>query len=359
MLLTRRKKDEIRKLPGVSDIIPNRPVGSSSFRAPADHLKEPVKSSAKLQRREILHDFEAADDLRFISTPQGHLMAESYSYDDTSGEKQRIIYVGFGLYGYPSEFERNGKSIVDAYLEGGTRERRPDLDSTCAISKAVGRRFGVVKNARLISVKVSPSMASVYDGLIQVDTYLRQIGLEKVRGYTTMAIEPEWPSEGKVSTQLYRLMRHFVNYWEIPVVVPSGSDLEDGQIPEPETAQLAYYLPVIATGGLNIYTWETLPWSTHMDDLTSADPGVMTWVSGAVRCASPEFHIEGPVSFAQMAGLIAYFLGLEGRGFLLRQDPLEPSLTVPQNVVKFITSDGASYVRSGSNVRSCWNGLGP
>lgn len=363
-LLTPKKKEEIKELPGVGDIILNQRVGSTAFPAPADSLKsEPAKAPASLQRRDIIHDESAADDLKWISTPRGEPLASSYSYNERSGRFQKIIYVGFGLRDYQSEFRRRGRSIVDKYISGFRRAGDPvsEIDSTCPISKAVGLKYGVVKNARLVSVDIVQTLASLFDALDQINTYLESLPIEEVRGYYTMALEPEWRApDGRVNVMLVRLLRHFLTHWQIPVVVSAGFDPQSGGlVPDLELASMVYFIPIILAGAINIETGETCSWSIPTY-LTSSDPGIRMSVPGTVKCAAiwegVHQNIEGTVSFSQLAGIIAYFLSLEETGYLLRHDT---SLTVPQGLMNFLQSNAASFIRGFGTDRAIWNGEGP
>lgn len=343
--------EDVSTSPNLKD---SDPAGIPVLTAPGSRLKE---------RSQTVEDEDAWEDLRFISTPVGSEILDAYLYDSNAGHGVTIFAVDSGVNILHDDFitETGESSLLEDRIYALDSSGTPDDYSafgTCRASKMVGRTYGVAKRAKVMIAVVFPSLSSVIDVLVQISNYLngKDDRQELVRGYYVMSIMFQWDNtDSSITSRLEGLLDLLILSYKVVVVVPAGMDYNEhnSDINKwPAIAEARH--DIIVVGAVSVQTLKTYSWSRGGPFLSVNAPGT-------VKCANNKagrsyiLRSDCGAAAAQVAGLAAYFLSLDGVGEILRRDPA--MITV--RVKAYIKS--VAYARSEGDFPAIWNlqGLRP
>ncbi|MCJ1466267.1 hypothetical protein MMC07_004886 [Pseudocyphellaria aurata] len=366
--LTQGQIVEIEKKPNVRFIKPNRViidtefVPESSDQEGGDSAQPPLFSvpGSRLQERDpIIHDPDAWEDLRFISTPDGSDLSSTYSFYSEAGQGTTVIAVDRGFNEFHDEFmtETGESSLLGDRIYALDTSELPDADDhfgTCHTSKIVGSTCGVARKAKVLFAKVSPEVGSLIDVMVQVANYLnaRVRSGEIVAGYYVMSVMTQWDNDDwEVAALFEEILRLLMGNFQLVVVVPAGDDQNyknSDIIKWPASAERRF--EIIVVGAIDIRTERAYTFSRGGPFLSILAPGM-------VRCARNQagklyLKTRGTKSAAaQVAGLAAYFLSLDDIGMTLRR-----TTNIPQKVKLFIKIIASK--RTSGNFPAIWNRIG-
>ena len=368
--LTNQQIQDIKTKPGVKSVRPNQAlyteeVLESSDLEDSDSEEIPVQIAPRSQlkaRDRITVDPLAWGDLRFISTPKGASLANTYLYNSEAGQGVTIFAVNSEVNVFHDEFvTATGESslVGDRIYAMDTSAQQDNFDDrgSCIASKMVGRTCGVAKKAKVMVTVVNSSLGSLLDALSQIANVLlgKILRGEKVKGYHVMMFTLQWDNtDPEDMAEFEELLDVLIRSLSLVVVVPAGIDQNDlnADINRwPATVESRH--DIIVVGAADIRTRKEMPWSRGGPFLSVVAPG-------SVRCAQNQAgnlimrRYGTDVAAAQVAGLIAYFLSLDDVGPYLRQH-IE---IIPRWVKTYITTI-ASYQKSDDDALAIWNLLGP
>ncbi|MCJ1470236.1 hypothetical protein MMC07_008881 [Pseudocyphellaria aurata] len=368
--LTAAQISKIEKTQGVDFVRPNQALRQEHVpENPGPKVGDPAQTpvltgpgSRPRKRDRILTDPFAWEDLRFISTPEFAPLSEAYYYYSNAGRDMTVIAVDRGVNFYHDDFltATGQSSLLPDYICAMDTPDQPDDDdgfSTCRTSKYVGRTYGVAKKAKVMIAKVSPSLSSVVDVLVQIANNLNDKvhGRENVRGYYVMTIMIEWDNDDPQSTQRFEeLLDLLTGHFQVVVVVPSGYDRSNSNSDInrwPATAGRRD--DIIVVGAVEVMTERTYYFSRGGPFLTVNAPG-------KVRCAVNQagnsfFEPFGTdVAAALVAGVILYLFSTEDVGRTLRGGDNPAPGEIPRRVKRFIMNE-ASYQRFHLDPPVIWN----
>lgn len=306
----------------------------------------------QVEKRDILvRQPKVVAELAFISTAPKDKFNVDYVYYSAAGEDITVYIIDSGLNPSHTEFSL-GVIKRWIYANGvAITETDDDLHShgTCIASKVAGRVLGIAKKASLIVVKRSLKLSSWLDAMVKVANDLRRRARagERIAGYNIISMQTSSRRMDKYTqTKMkYLILKYLDNYGVIFVCTPGN---ESGHINVP--ASFSPNIPIISVGSVNVVGDPSL-FSPSGPSITISAPG------DHIQCATGKgvrgSHIRSGTSLAApaVAGLVAYFLSLPDIGPMLRQS----QNSIPQAVKQYLIDIG--YVRSGSTVRSVWNGL--
>lgn len=369
--LTESQIQEIEQQVGVNLVRPNQNILMEDVSAnsnledsdPADIPVLTAPGSRLKERGQTVVDQDAWEDLCFISTPFGSETSDAYLYDSDAGQGMTILAVDSGVNILHDEFitETGESSLLEdrifALDSSGTLDDYSDF-GTCRASKMVGRTYGVAKRAKVMIAVVFPSLSSVIDVLVQIANYLKgkDDRLEKVRGYHVMSIMFQWDNtDPDITNQLERLLDLLIYFFKVVVVVPAGMDYNEHNSDInmwPAIAEPRH--DIIVVGAVSVKTSKTCSWSRGGPFLTVNAPGTVKCANKNAR-RTYSLRSDCGAAAAQVAGLAAYFLSLDGVGQILRRDPA----VIPRRVKSYIKA--VAYGRSEGDFPAIWNlqGLRP
>ena len=369
--LTEPQIEEIEKQVGVKRVRPNQNIlmedvsTSSNLKGsePADIPVLSAPGSRLKERGQTVQDEAAWEDLCFISTPFGSEPSNSYLYDSDAGQGVTIIAVDSGVNILHDDFitETGESSILEdriyALDSSGTLDDYSGF-GTCRASKMVGRTFGVAKKAKVMIAVIFPSLSSVLDVFVQIFNHLsaKDDRREQMRGYYVMSIMFQWDNTDDDDTrELEDLLDLLINFYKVVVVVPAGMDFSEHNSDInmwPAIAEPRH--DIIVVGGVNVKTSKTYAWSRGGPCLSVNAPGTVKCANNAAG-RSYVLRSDCGAAAAQVAGLAAYFLSLDGVGAILRRYPAE----IPARVKAYIMA--VAYERSEGDFPAIWNlqGLRP
>lgn len=359
--LTAAQIGEMKNTPGVYAVVPNQPASYSSFPPATEQQQqnEPVNvpgaSKTKVphekRRDKPMEDFNAYEDLRFISTPEDSELGESYAYDPTAAYGVTTIMVDSGVNALHEEFTGDDP-IIEGYIYGLDAWALPQDYTdrgTCRGSKAAGPRYGVAKRTTLLIAKVAPYLGSIIDAMVQILDYLDDkievTDSHLVLGHHVMVIQLSWePTLAEDCAQFEALLGLYMMTYQVVIVVPATvTSLTTKPVPTvdrwPEALSSKY--DIIVVGAVEVESGSTYWWSK---------PGQYQSVNapGRVKCAdnkvgSAVLYLTGnDVAAVQVGALAAYYLGLPETGPFLR----EFELGIPETVKEYMI-DNARVPRWG------------
>lgn len=348
-------------MPGVEAIVPDTPCTSNSF-------SKVHKNHKKTQGDKIVVDRQAPEHLAHISTPPA-----SQNYDQ---KYARFENAGEGIIGYivdtGSRLDNDDitthhictaviySSRVDQKMSGDENEH-----GLCMMSLTGGARYGVIKKANLIMVKINLDYtSSFYDAFIEIMNHLdaRQAGWKHVRGYTVIATSIGSSRSPINEHKAELLFRELIHYYQVVIITSSGNVRDEPHYSEintwPAILALKPGLPIITVGAVDITNGETYPWSRGGSALTLAGPG-----SGWCAHGSGQGSIYADGTSFSAAIVAGEVIDVLWRKYLrahlnLQENALpNPQTSVAQKVRDYLLSK--AYVRGSGDVKSIWNGLWP
>lgn len=338
-------------VPEGSDQEDSDPTGAPSFSVPGSQLKE---------RDRIIADPDAWDDLRYISTPEGSRLSNTYSFYRKAGQGVKVIAVDRGFNEFHDEFvtATGESSLLGDRIYGLDTSELPEADDfygTCYTSKIVGSTCGVARNAKVILAKVSSEVGSLIDVMVQIVNYLNErfrLG-ETIAGYYVMSIMTQWDNDDwDVAEMFEELLTLLTGYFQVVVVVPAGDDQtfrNSDIIRWPASAESRF--DIIVVGAVDISTGRTYSFSRGGPFLSILAPGMVRCARNHAGRLYMKTRGTKPAA-AQVAGLAAYLLSLDDIGQTLRRT----RLNIPQRVklyMKFMSSK-----KSSDNIPAIWNQIG-
>lgn len=332
--LTVNQIQDIEKQTGVRFVRPNQDLymegtlgGSDLDSDPADMPVLTAPGNPLQERDRIVTDRSAWEDLRFISTPRNSELSSDYFYYSNAGRDVTIFAVDRGANILHDEFVTmtGQRSLLEDIIYAMDTSGLPDDEDnlgTCCTSKIVGQKYGVAKRAKVMIAKVSPTLGSVIDVLVQIANYLNQKSFrqENVKGYHVMSIMIQWDNSDPQTTEvLEEILNILVTYYQLVVVVPAGMDLtgKNSDINMwPATAERRH--EIIGVGAVEVRRSKLFSFSRGGPFLSVNAPGLVKCARNQAGSSSIIRH-GTDVAAAQVAGLVAYLLSLDDIGPQLRQ----------------------------------------
>ncbi|KAI1770791.1 peptidase S8/S53 domain-containing protein [Hypoxylon cercidicola] len=364
--LTDSEAKEVKNLPGVKFVERNA-EGHRNRVAPPEAVTSPI---AKLTDPKPKHkradpyttQLNAPIELVAVSQPSEDEASniddfKNYVYEKSAGKNSFVYHLEDGVaYRAQSLLEEFTKVETIQTTLARTNMNRPDVDlgdshATCVAGKAVGKKFGVAKEATLIVVKAN-------------DVSER----EQVQGYRAirddLASHPERHGKSVVVVSLGydpdipRLpgemeMRQYIQDimdFDVPVVVTAGNEANDGRF-------IVDDLPGILEGPdfPMIVVGSTTPNGEIASSSQRGDHVQLYAVGESISCLSMDGTTvtKSGTSFAApiVAGQIAVILSHDPLPFQTKKGDLVKDLK------KYLTSGYSSVKRGASKQRMIWNGV--
>ena len=330
--------------------------------ASGDFHKRSSNSPVQIQR-------QAPVELVSLSTPPRYFRAlTDYIYSSESGEGITVYTIEYGLEPLNKEFITNAVVKKWLFAVGADRTTSDDFPlptfrghGSCIASKIAGYEYGVAKKAKLVVVKIVPTVSSILDAfqLIIKDLHDRKKAGEMVEGYTVVTMSSGWAGDifsppivlDKEDASLALKIKTLHDDYQTVVAVAAGNK---GKI-KPEInetpAKFSATMPIITVGNV-------LP-NGQKDINSQGGPALTMSAVGHVGCAAPypgrAIAREQGTSFsaAIVAGLIADLLSRQKEGGQLRL----ASPFIPEAVRDYMVK--LAWVRVTGGPLVAWNGIYP
>lgn len=306
----------------------------------------------QVEKRDIfVRQTKAAAELAFISSAPKNEDIVDYVYYSAAGEGITVYIIDSGLNPLHTEFSL---AVIKRWIYAiGVAKTEADDDprshGTCLASKVAGRVFGVAKKASLIVVKRSVKLSSWLDAMVKVANDLRRRARagERIAGYNVISMQTSSPRLDKYSkTKMKHLILKYLEKYRVIFVCTPGNYRGHINVP----ASFSPNIPIISVGSVNVLGIES-SFSPIGPAITISAPGDNIECAKGTGIAGSQKMSGTSVAAPAVAGLVAYFLSLPDIGPMLRQN----QNSIPQAVKQYLIDIG--YVRSGSTVKSVWNGL--
>lgn len=353
---TEESAERITKTKGVLGVEPDIPLygtSSKNFGRMKSNKKHSGGGDGNIRIRDTLitQPPPVSADLSFVSNPPGHI-GDGYVYFSAAGEGVTVYVIDSGADALNKEFS---SGVIKRWIyTSSVPKTEPEMDveghGTCVASKVAGIEYGIAKKASLIMVKIAKVCHSLLEALVRIlnDLRRRKLAGEDIAGYNVITIQQHTGVGKKVLTLTTTLMKILISAimekYAVVVVCAAGNDSREvDSLP----SSFSPKLPLIVVGGVDPDTGDRT-----MD--SNFGPAITVSAPGEVVCASPHdgsgWAKEG-TSFAAatVAGLVAYFLSLEGVGPMLRKPPV----LIPQVVKQYIID--SAYTRPDGIDRAIWN----
>ncbi|KAI4962164.1 hypothetical protein J4E86_001196 [Alternaria arbusti] len=382
--LTQEAKKEVENHEDTSGMMEELPV--ISLRAlPAEQSLDAVhKRSEAIDRREKLvsraltwKKQENADDALLMDSlyPGGSLsQATDFVYPENPGRDVYVYLIDMGVQikvknrDEESEFTTDNDLVLQssASIEN---HQSPDSDDnvdkpshgTYVASKAVGKKYGLAKEANLVSSKMYPKSGD-WENIMHL--ILRDINSHPGRASRSVVttsiaiglggITPEAAKNDKQMQELYGDDLRTLSKLGVPFVASAGNAAKQPNRKDVDQIPMVLHdddIPLIIVGGCDD--------EGNRADFSQAGPLVSIYALGdRVDCQSKvdeERTVASGSSLAapQVAGLIATYLSYSTKPW----DDSKTGVERVKAIRDYVTSEHSSWVRaSGSNIRVIWNG---
>ncbi|KAI1404281.1 peptidase S8/S53 domain-containing protein [Hypoxylon fuscum] len=281
---------------------------------------------------------------------------KNYVYDKSAGENSFVYHLEDGV-AYSAQPQEFTKVETIQTPEARSKLNRPDIDqgdshATCVAGKAVGKEFGVAKEATLVVVKLDSirhwEQVAGYK-MIRDDLASHPERHGKSVVVVSIAYDPALPNQQPEVT-MKQYIQDIMNF-DVPVVIAAGNAAEEGRFLVDNVPALfeGPDFPMIVVGSVTP-NGEVTSFSQRGDHVS------VYAVGQPISCLGmdgPDPIQESGTSFSSpiVAGQIAIILSLEDRPFQTQKG------SVVKDLKQYLISGYNSVTRGLGQQRLIWNGV--